>query len=83
MDWVIIARLETVFNTFKYMNLTRSNGVQYLPRNWFRASQKTSLKGSGCTSVDWAVTSDTWGPQFESSRWEIFYNVFTVLKSRK
>ena len=28
-------------------------------------------KGSGCGSVGWAVTSDTRGPRFESSQWQI------------
>ena len=35
--------------------------------------------GSGCGSVDSAVTSETRGPQFESSHWQTLYYLFTVI----
>ena len=47
------------------------------------------LQGSGCGSVGIAAASDTRGPRFESSHWQIFikrtfiYLLSTVLKRRK
>ena len=47
-------------------------------------SNKDIFQGSGCGAVGRVVASDTRGPEFESSHWQLLLNIYLVLTiSRK
>ena len=48
-----------------------------------KTGQRAKCFGSGCGSIGRAVGSDVIGSLFESSHWQKFYVLPTVMKSRK
>ena len=42
-------------------------------------SNKDIFQGSGCGAVGRVVASDTRGPEFESSHWQLLLNIYLLL----